>query len=114
MILELLGMLACAAGILALAYWVTRLVGKYGAGAVPGAACMGEICVLRQFPVGRAERLVLVRVHQKCLLLGVAQGGVNVLAELSGEDAAKWLEAPGPQQAPDFFSALRGAVEKKK
>lgn len=114
MILQLLGMLACVAGILALAYAATRLIGRYGAPMLT-AGRMGELCVLRQIPVGRAERLVLVRVHEKCLLLGVAQGGVSVLAELSEEDSAKWLAAPEPAaQGVDFFSALRGAVERKK
>ena len=109
---QLIGMLACVAGILALAYWVTRLIGKYGASMYPSGARMGELCVLRQIPVGRAERLVLVRLHQKCLLLGVAQGGVSVLAELSEEDSAKWLEAPQSTPGGDFFSALRGAMKK--
>lgn len=110
---ELLAMLAGVIAILVLAYFATRLIGTYGA-AIPGSARMGEICVLRQIPVGRAERIVLVRVHQKCLLLGVAQGGVNVLCEMSEEDSAKWLEAPVPTEGMDFLSALRKSVEKKK
>lgn len=111
MTLQLLGMLACVVGILVLAYGATRVIGMYGASAGRGTR-MGELCVLRQIPVGRAERLVLVRLHQKCLLLGVAQGGVSVLAELSEEDSAKWLETPEPAQGADFLSVLRGAVKK--
>ena len=106
-------MLAAVLLILALAYAASRLVGKYGAG-LPGAAHMGELYVLRQIPVGRVERLVLVRVHQRCLLLGVAQGGISVLAELSEEDSAKWLSAPEPVPASDFFTVLRKSLEKKK
>ena len=113
MILDLLGMLTAVLLILALAYAATRLVGKYGTG-LPGAARMGDLYVLRQILVGRAERLVLVRVRQKCLLLGVAQGGISVLAELSEEDSAKWLSAPEPVPATDFLTALRKSVEKKK
>ena len=75
---ELLAMLAGVIAILVLAYFTTRLIGTYGA-AIPGSARMGEICVLRQIPVGRAERIELVRAHQQCLLLGVAQRRANVL-----------------------------------
>lgn len=114
MIPELLGMLAATAAILALAYFAARLIGTYGAGSIPGGARMEELCVLRQIPVGRAERIVLVRVHQKCLLLGVAQGGVTVLAELSEEDSAKWLEDAGAVKEPAFLEALRKSRERKK
>lgn len=110
---ELLAMLAGIIAILVLAYFATRVIGRYGAGMV-GAPRTEELCVLRQIPVGRAERLVLVRVHQKCLLLGVAQGGVNVLRELSEEESAKWLETPAPSGGMDFLTALRKSVERKK
>lgn len=111
---ELLAALAAVIAILALAYAATRMIGKYGAGMVAGGPRMEELCVLRQIPVGRAERLVLVRVHQKCLLLGVAQGGVNVLCELSEEETAQWLEASAPAPGMEFLSALRKSVERKK
>lgn len=114
MIPQLLGMLACVAAILVLAYWATRFIGKYGAAVSPHGMRLGELCVLRQIPVGRAERLVLVRLHERCLLLGVAQGGISVLAELSEEDSAKWLKQPEPAPDTDFFSAIRGVVERKK
>lgn len=111
--IELLAMLAGIVAILVMAYFATRMIGRYGAGMV-GVPRGEELCVLRQIPVGRAERLVLVRVHQKCLLLGVAQGGVSVLCELSEEESAKWLEAPAPKEGMDFLSALRKSVERKK
>ncbi len=105
-------MLAGVTAILVLAYFAARLVGTYGG--IPGGPRTGGLCVLRQIPVGRAERLALVRVNQKCLLLGVAQGGVTVLCELSEEESAKWLETAEPVPGSDFLSALRRSVERKK
>lgn len=92
---SLLGMLLAVVVILAAAWWVTTLVARQGTLALPGLAearSGGEFCVLRQIPISRTERLVLVRLNSRVLLLGVAQGGVSLLAELAEEDAAAWLQ----------------------
>lgn len=117
---SLLGMLLAVAIILFLAWWVTSLVARQGVGgllAAPGGhgkvfgGVSGELYVLRQIPVGRGERLVLVRLHERCLLLGVAQGGVSLLAELSEDEAAPWLEQP--DAAPvDFRKLMRMSTKK--
>lgn len=118
---SLLGMLLAVAIILFLAWWVTSLVARQGVGgllAAPGGRGKvfggfggGELCVLRQIPIGRGERLVLVRLHERCLLLGVAQGGVSLLSELSEDEAAPWLEQP--ETAPiDFHKLMRMSTKK--
>ena len=92
---SLLGMLLAVVAILALAWWVTSLIARQGTLALPGLAVAGsasDFCVLRQIPISRTERLLLVRLNQRCLLLGVAQGGVTLLAELTEEESQTWLE----------------------
>ena len=108
---SLLGMLLVVVLILAAAYVVTRMIARQGALSFGGVAARGveELYVLRQIPVGRSERLVLVRLHQRCLLLGAAQGGVSLLAELTPEEAEPWLaEAPGG----DFLRLLHTSAKK--
>lgn len=100
---SLLGMLLAVIAILFLAWWVTSLVARQGALKLPGLVDSrqgGELCVLRQIPVSRTERLILVRLNQRCLLLGAAQGGVTLLAELTEAEAQPWLQSKGkPDEA---------------
>ena len=115
---SLLGMLLAVVAILALAWWVTSLIARQGTLALPGLAVAGsasDFCVLRQIPISRTERLLLVRLNQRCLLLGVAQGGVTRLAELTEEESQTWLENQpgGPGTAGvDFRRFLHMSTKK--
>lgn len=115
-ILSLLGMLLTVVGVLALAYWVTRLIGRHGMpGFAKASGAQGRLEVLWQASLGKSERLVLVRLEQRCLLLGVTSGGINVLTELSEEEAGPWLQRPGaPADTPSFLDILRDNFPKKK
>lgn len=115
-VLSLLGMLLTVVGVLVLAYWVTRLIGRHG---MPGwaKAPAGQGCleILWQASLGKSERLVLVRVEKRCLLLGVTSGGIQVLTELSEEEAGPWLQRPGASaDTPSFLDILRDNFPKKK
>ncbi len=71
--------------------------------------------VMWQLSLGKGERLVLVRLHERCLLLGVSGGGINVLTELTREEAAQWLQKEGEvQRAPSFMEILKENLPKKK
>jgi flagellar biogenesis protein FliO len=76
--------------------------------------------ILSQLTLGRDQRLVLVRCGGRYLLLGVTQGGVETLLELSQEEAQEFLtqeEPPEPvQQAPrmDFSQALGLVLRQKR
>lgn len=115
-ILSLLGMLLTVVGVLVLAYWVTRLIGRHG---MPGWAKppggQGRLEILWQASLGKSERLVLVRIERRCLLLGVTGGEIRVLTELSEEEAGPWLQSPGaPADTPSFLDILRDNYPKKK
>lgn len=113
--LTLLWMLVAVVVVLALAYLATRWISTRGIGSIMGAGSGGGFCVLRQIVVGRGERLLLVRLGERCLLLGVTAGGISLLKELEPEEAEGWLR-PGQEQngPPSFLDVLRENFKKKK
>ena len=115
-VLSLLGMLLVIGVVLALAYWCTRLIGRQGIPGMPRSGGQaGNMALLWQHNVGRNERLVLVRVHSRCLLLGVTGASIQVLTELSEEEAKLWLEEGPPESVmPNFAQVLRANFPKKK
>ena len=113
-VLSLLGMLLTIGVVLVLAYWCTRLIARRGLLGLPGFPRSGEkahenMALLWQRNVGKNERLVLVRV-------GVTGGSIQVLTELSQEEANQWLEGqpPGGDSAPSFAQILKGSFPSKK
>ena len=114
---SLLGILAVIVLILYLAYFATRWIGTHSA---PGngllrASGAGDLRILGQLGVGRNERLVLVRLGERCYLLGVTEHQITLLRELDGEEAAPWLaqnESAGA--APGFMEVLSETLRRKK
>lgn len=111
-----LGMLAVVVVILVAAYWCTKLIARrsmtMNTQRVSGKE---EMCVLGQINLGRNERIVLVRLHDRCLLLGATDRSVNLLTELSREEAEAWLsKADEAPSNPSFFEALKSNIAKKK
>ena len=115
-LLSLLGMLAMVVLVLFLAYWVTKLIGQRGMpGWARGVDGAGKLQLLWQVNLGKSERLVLVRLNNRCLLLGVTGGGITLLKELNEEEAACWLQKTGEAaQQPNFLDILRDSLSKKK
>lgn len=117
-VLSLLGMLLTIVAILALAYWCTRLIARGGLPGFPRAGGAGaeNMALLWQHNVGKNERLVLVRVHSRCLLLGVTGQSIQVITELTEEEARQWLEEEPPKGPipPSFSQVLRQSFPKKK
>jgi len=111
-------MLAVVVIVLVLAYLCTRLIARQGVPGMPRAnpQAAENMALLWQRGVGRNERLVLVRVHNRCLLLGVTGNSIQVLTELTEEEAKGWLdkEAPAGQAAPSFADVLRMNFPRKK
>jgi flagellar protein FliO/FliZ len=114
----LLGVFAAVVLILYLAYAATKWIGTHslpGGPAAVRADAAGKFRILGQLGVGRNERLVLVRLDERCYLLGVTEHQITLLRELDGEEAAAWLaESPGVPAAPGFLETLGEALRKKK
>ncbi len=114
---SLLGVLAVVVLILYLAYFVTRWIGMHG---VPGGAGAirpdgaGRFRILGQLAVGRNERLVLVRLDERCYLLGVTEHQITLLRELDGEEAARWIAEGAVAPPPGFMEVLGETLRRKK
>ena len=115
---SLLGVLAVIVLILYLAYFATRWIGTHSVPGGPGtlrAGGAGDLRILGQLGVGRNERLVLVRLSERCYLLGVTEHQITLLRELDGEEAAPWLARnESANAAPGFLEVLSETLRKKK
>lgn len=113
-----LGVLGVVVLILYLAYaasrWIARHGAPGGASILPGAGGSGALRILAHTPVGRNERLVLLRLGERCLLLGVTERQITLLRELEGDEAAPWLREEGESAAPGFLELLTDKVRKKR
>ena len=114
---SLLGVLAVVVLILYFAYAATKWIGTHsvpGGAGMPFAGGSGNLRLLGQLGVGRNERLVLVRLSERCFLLGVTEHQITLLRELDGDEAAEWIagsERPAP--APGFREVLSQTLRKK-
>ena len=114
---SLLGVLGAVILILYLAYAATKWIGTHSA---PGGAVTlrtggdARLRILAQLGVGRNERLVLVRLDERCYLLGVTEHQITLLRELDDAEAAKWLTENEPSAAPGFLEVLNESLRKKK
>ncbi len=118
----LLGMLAAVLGVLVLAWLFTR----YLAGRAPGLGGFlpgrgGKLRLLERMPLGREQSLVVVRMGEKVLLLGVTGSGISLLQELSAEEAAAWDSEVPTASSTDasaapipFREALREVLKQRK
>ncbi len=117
-VMALIGMLATVAGVLALTYFATRWIARRGAprGVSPGTGGGGGLELLYLLSLGRDERLALVRLGERCLLLGVTAGRIELLRELTEEESAAWLagQNSGAIPPPSFWEAVKRDLSKRK
>ena len=115
-ILSLLWALVVIAGVLALAWWFTRyVVGQR----VRRQSAGRNLKVLEDLPLSRDQRLLLVRLGEQILLLGVTQGGISRLGTLSPDEAVQPPEEPrtgtgGAAAEMPFAEALRRVLQQRK
>lgn len=115
---SLLWMVLSVAAIIGLAYWFTRYVAGRGGFGAFGPLKAGEgLELLAQLPLGREQKLVLARVGERYLLLGVTASAISLLAELTEQEAALWREgAEQPtekRETPSFREALNTVLRQK-
>lgn len=70
--------------------------------------------VLSAAPVGPRERVVLVEVGQKVLVLGVAPGQINALDTLSPDELKLSEPTPASGEANSFAVRLKQLIEARK
>ena len=80
-ILSLFHAVLAVIGVLFLAYWCSRMLGKqWGMN-----ACSGNMKVISQLQVGQDRRILLLRTGEHHYLVGVSQAGIQLLAEVEGD-----------------------------
>jgi len=105
-------MAVCVVLIIGLAYWFTKFTAGRGAfGAFQGGRQME---VLDRLPLGRDQSVVLARVGERYLLLGVGTAGVTLLTELTAEEAASWKTSKPPEGNPSFKEAFMTIMKQKR
>ncbi|MCD8000790.1 MAG: flagellar biosynthetic protein FliO [Clostridiales bacterium] len=82
---SLLCMVMVIGGVLLLAYWYSRFLGKSYGKTNSGA----NLKVVEQVRLGPDKQLILVRLQSHVYLLGASQNGIQLLAELEGELTAE-------------------------
>ena len=104
---SLLWMLVCVTLITGLAYWFTKnVLGRQNFGRNE------NFSVLSSFPVGKNQRIALIRAGERYFLLEIAEQNITKLAELSKEEAACW-EQKQQEDRPTFGQAFREQMDKK-
>lgn len=76
-------------GVLLLAYWCCRALGKRW-GTASGVSS-GNLRIIEHIQVGQDRRIILLKAGEKTFLVGVSQAGIQLLAEVEGD-----FEAVGP------------------
>jgi len=99
--------LAIVIVVLFVCLWLLKRLGG------PRGAARG-LKVLGATPVGPRERVVLVEVADKVLVLGVAPGRVNTLHTLDADELAASLPAPAPAAPHGFAERLKQMMEARK
>ena len=113
-----LGVLAVVVLILYFSYVATKWIGTHsmpgGNGMLRANGGAERFRILAQLGVGRNERLVLVRLDERCYLLGVTEHRITLLRELEGDEAARWLaESESVPEVPGFLEILSRQARKK-
>lgn len=101
-VLKLLLYFVVIIGVLVLAYYATKFIGGL-AGAGQSSA---NIRILEKVMVSRDEFLLIVKIQDTIMLLGVTPGGISRLGELDD-----YIESSVP--APQDFGAVLAAQIKK-
>ena len=104
-ILSLFHAVLAVIGVLFLAYWCSRMLGKqWGMN-----ACSGNMKVISQLQVGQDKRILLLRVGEHDYLVGVSQAGIQLLAEVEGDFET---EMPPSGQDPVTQLPFQSILEK--
>lgn len=89
-------------GILLLAYWCSRMLGKKWG----NSSCSGNIKVVGQLQVGQDRQILLLELGEHYYLVGVSQAGIKLLTEVEGDFETDMQGQPGGPEFPSFPELL--------
>ena len=109
-IISVIGTLVLILAVFVGAYFVTRIVGmKYDGSNSTGKS---KLVILERKVLGKEQALVLVKIADKVILLGVTPQQIDKLDTFAMEDFPEDTQATKPQQG--FVDMLKDAVVKNK
>lgn len=115
--LSLLWAVICCVLVIGLAYWFTKyVVGRGKLGSLGMSRRTDGIEVLTQMPLGKEQRLLVVKAAGRYFLLGATAAGISCLAEFTPEEAQVWCSEhtdPAQQRPPSFTEALQKVLKEK-
>ena len=104
--LQVAGAIFMVIGIVILAFYSTKWLGKRMGGQTLGGRYLS---VIERLSLGQDKSLAIVRLGGKIFLIGVAPGSVTNLGELSEDDLVQIISAP---QNVSFGDALKDSLKK--
>ena len=91
--------------ILGLIFGVVYLLKRFLPGATRAASERVDMYVVSQLPIGSRQRIAVVRVHDRTLVLGISEASITTLAELTPKraDGQDQKEADDPKIFADLL-----------
>lgn len=116
---SVLGMVIVVAVVIVLSYLFTRyIVGGSWARATGFPRKNEGLSVLVQTPIGKDQRLAVVQAGGRYFLVGITPQNISMLAELTEEESAAWMEKTdgqgSAQQGVPFRQAFMDALQRGK
>lgn len=92
--------------ILGLIFGVVYLLKRFLPGAARAAGERVDMFVVSQLPIGSRQRIAVVRVHDRTLVLGISEASITTLAELTPKraDGQDQKEADDPKIFADLLA----------
>ncbi len=101
--------LACIVGLI---FGVVFVLKRFLPGATRAANERVDMYMVGQLPLGSRQRIAVVRVHDRTLVLGISEASINTLAELTPKPAAgqDQKEADDPKIFADLLTLRKGGT----
>ena len=100
--LSVFNTVAAILGVLLLAYWCSRMLGKKWG----NSSCSGNIKVVGQLQVGQDRQILLLELGEHHYLVGVSQAGIQLLTEVEGDFEMDMQTASAGAEFPSFPELL--------
>lgn len=94
--------------VLVLAWWCSRLLGKQW---VKTSGFGGNICLIEQIQVGQNQKILLLKVGEEYILVGVSPAGIQFLSKVEGDFQAAGPSQPSAGTGTSFGELLKERVE---
>jgi flagellar biosynthetic protein FliO len=105
---DIVKMVLALSSVVALVFAVVWLLKRFLPGATRAASERVDMYMIGQLAVGSRQRVAVVRVHDRILVLGITEGSINTLADLTPpkKGEAKTEESPKDADDPKIFADL--------